>query len=168
MLLVGVVALVVMAPLAALVVTAWTLGWQLQVIETGSMAPRHPAGSLAVVESLDPTQIKAGMTMVFDDPVQPGRLVAHRAVARLPGESPVWQTKGDANAVADPLPVHAPAVIGRVRWSVPRLGRVVSHLHGAQGVALLVGVPLGVLAITELGERRGRPRIRLAFGRAEP
>ena len=103
-------------PPAVLLTTVLLLGWQLQVIQTGSMEPRFPAGSLAGVEPLDPADVRAGMTVVFADPGNPGRLVAHRAVKRLPGDLPVWRTKGDANAEPDPFPVHAAAVRGRVRY----------------------------------------------------
>ncbi|MGZ8781973.1 MAG: signal peptidase I [Gaiellaceae bacterium] len=115
--------------LAVLLGTAFLMGWKFQVVETGSMAPRYPAGSLAIVEPLDAVEVRPGMTVVFEDPFVRGRLVAHRVVKRLPGNSPVWMTKGDANAESDPAPVHAAALQGRVRWAIPGLGRVVSTLH---------------------------------------
>jgi signal peptidase I len=144
--------------------TVLLLGWQLQVIETASMAPRLPAGSLAVVEPIDAADVRAGMTVVFEDPAGGGRLVAHRAVKRLPSEGlPVWQTKGDANAEADAYPVHASAIRGRVRWGIPHLGSVTSALHGPLTVIVLVGVPLAVLVATELAALRRR-RGNLAAG----
>lgn len=137
-------------PLAVLLGVAFLMGWKFHAIETASMAPRYPSGSLAIIEPLDPSDVRPGMTVVFEDPLRRGRLVAHRVVKRLPGESPAWATKGDANAENDPAPVHAPALQGRVRWAVPRLGRLVSSLHGPWGVVLLVGTPLAVLLVTEL------------------
>ena len=95
--------------------------------------------------------------VAFEDPQSPGRLVAHRVVKRLPGASPVWQTKGDANAVNDPVPVPAQAIRGQARWAVPGLGAAVSRLTGWLGVALLVGLPLAVLLITELNQLSRRP-----------
>jgi hypothetical protein len=102
------------------------------------------------------------MTVVFEDPFVRGRLVAHRVVKRLPGSSPVWATKGDANAESDPAPVHAAAIQGRVRWAVPGLGRAVSGLHGGWAVVLLVGVPLAILLFTELAAVRRRVKLRQA------
>jgi hypothetical protein len=40
------------------------------VIETGSMGPRYPAGSLAIVEPFDPADVRPGMTVVFENPLQ--------------------------------------------------------------------------------------------------
>lgn len=145
-------------PLAAFLGTAVLLGWKFQVIETGSMAPRYPAGSLAIVEPVDAADVRPGMTVVFEDPLVRGRLVAHRLVKRLPSTSVMWATKGDANAENDPAPVAATAIQGRVRWAVPGLGRAVSALHGGWAVGLLVGVPLTILLFTEIAALRRRRR----------
>lgn len=156
MLPVAVVGIAVLLPVAVLLLTVVLLGWQLQVIQTASMSPRYPAGSLAVVQPIDAADVRSGMTIVFDDPASPGRLVAHRAVKQLPGDIPSWRTKGDANATADPFPVHASAVSGRVRWAIPGLGRVAGLFHGPAAAIVLVGGPLAALAVTEWGAARRR------------
>ena len=143
-------------PLTVFLGAAVLLGWKLQPIETGSMAPRYPAGSLAIVEPVDAAQVRPGMTVVFEDPFLRGRLVAHRIVKRLPGSSPVWLTKGDANAESDPAPVHAAAIQGRVRWAIPGLGGAASALSGRWVVGLLVGLPLSLLLVSEIAVRRRR------------
>lgn len=158
---VAALAVAALLPLAAFLGTAFVKGWKFQPIETGSMAPRYPAGSLAIIEPVEPAEVRPGMTVVFEDPLVRGRLVAHRVVKRLPGRSPVWATKGDANAENDPAPVHATALHGRVRWAIPGVGRVASGLHGTSAVALLVGVPLVLLLVTEIAAiRRRRLRAR--------
>jgi signal peptidase len=157
------IGIAVLLPLIVLLGTVVALGWHLQVTESGSMAPVYPEGSLAVVQPLDPSDAKPGMTLVFEDPARPGRLVAHRAVQRLPGASPVWQTKGDANATVDPIPVDASKVRGRVRWAVPGLGRIAMLLRSEAAPWVLVGCPLGLLAITEVASRRRRHLERVAL-----
>lgn len=161
---VAALAIAVLVPLCVVLGTAFLSGWKFQPIETGSMAPNYPSGSLAVVEPIDPTVVKPGMVVVFEDPQSRGRLVAHRIVKRLPGRSPVWETKGDANVASDPLPVTAAAIRGRARWAVPGLGDVVSAFTGWLGLALLVGLPLTILAVTELRELSGRPRRTVSEG----
>ena len=145
-------------PLAVFLGTAVLLGWRFQPIETGSMAPRYPAGSLAIVEPVAAAELRPGMTVVFEDPLVGGRLVAHRLVKRLPSRSVMWATKGDANAESDPAPVSSTAIQGRVRWAIPGLGRVVSGFHGGWAVVLLVGVPLGTLLCTEIAALLRRRR----------
>jgi signal peptidase I len=136
------------------------MGMRFQPLESGSMAPRYPMGSLAVVAPIDAAEVEPGMTIVFTDPLDPSRLIAHRAVKQLPGDPPAWQTKGDANAEVDTLPVHAGTVRGRIAWSIAGLGTLVTAVRGGPAVALLVGVPLALLVATELLDlrrRRGTP-----------
>jgi signal peptidase len=136
------------------------MGMRFQPLESGSMEPRYPMGSLAVVAPIDAAEVEPGMTIVFTDPLDPSRLIAHRAVKQLPGDPPAWQTKGDANAEVDILPVHAGTVRGRIAWSIAGLGTLVTAVRGGPAVALLVGVPLALLVATELLDlrrRRGTP-----------
>jgi signal peptidase len=150
---------VILAPLAALLAITWVMGWRLHVVTTASMNPLYPAGTLVAVEPMDAAAIEQGMVIVFRDPGRPDRLVAHRAVKRLPGEPLNWQTQGDANRDPDPWPISAEDVCGRVRWGVPGLGSVVSKLSGWRGAVALVGVPLGLLAASECSDyvRRRKP-----------
>jgi signal peptidase I len=146
-------AIAILLPLCVLLGTAFLAGWKFQPIETGSMAPNYPTGSLAVVEPVDAARVKPGMVIVFEDPLVSGRLVAHRVVKRLPGESPRWVTKGDANDANDPVPISASAIQGRARWAIPGAGRVVSAATGWLAVVVLVGLPLALLLATELRAR---------------
>lgn len=153
-------AIVVLLPLATLLMTAFLMGWRFQPIETGSMAPRYPAGSLAVVLPIDPSEVEPGSTIVFTDPMDPRRLVAHRALHRLPGDPPMWRTRGDANPAEDPMPVPARSIQGRVAWAIPGLGSVVTTLRGWPAIVLLVLAPLSILFATEArGWRRARSRV---------
>jgi signal peptidase len=154
---VAALAIAVLLPLAVLLGSAFLMGMRFQPLESGSMEPHFPMGSLAVVAPIDAAEVKPGMTIVFADPLDPSRLIAHRAVKQLPGDPPVWQTKGDANAEADPLPVRAGTIRGRIAWSIAGLGSVVTSIRGGPAVVLLVGVPLTLLVVTEvLGLRRKR------------
>jgi signal peptidase I len=150
--------IVFVLPLATLLMTAFLMGWRFQPIETASMAPHYPAGSLAVVVPIDPAEVRPGMPIVFVDPMEPTRLVAHRAIRQVDSEPPAWRTQGDANRDIDPLPVRAAAIQGRVAWAIPGLGEVVMAVRGGPAVILLVVMPLSILALTELRDvwRRGR------------
>jgi len=147
---VAALAIAVLLPVAILLGTAFLFGWRFQPVETGSMAPGYPIGSLAVVQPVDVGEIEPGMVIVFTDPRDPARLIAHRVVKELAGEPPSFQTKGDANAAADPFPVAAAAVRGRVTWAVAGLGSAVTTVRGAPAVLLLVVLPLAILVGTEV------------------
>jgi signal peptidase len=154
--------LAILVPLAILLGTAWLFGWKFQPVETGSMAPAIPAGSLAVVQPIDPPRISPGTTIVFVDPLDESHLVAHRVVRVLPGTPLRYQTKGDANLTEDPLPIPVTSVRGIVAWVVPGLGSIVSIVQGAPAVLLLVILPLAVLLVTEVLDHRRRPVVSAA------
>jgi signal peptidase len=155
---VAALAIAVLLPLAVLFGSAFLLGMRFQPLESGSMEPRFPMGSLALVAPIDAEEVEAGMTIVFTDPLDPSRLIAHRAIKPLPGDPPAWQTKGDANAGADSLPVYASMVRGRVAWSIPGLGSIVTAVRGGPAVVLLVGLPLTLLVATELFDLQRKRR----------
>src|SRR5687767_14567989 len=121
------------------------------------MAPTYPVGSLLVVGPIDASEVRPGMAVTFDDPAQPGRLVTHRVLRVVPGDDLFFETRGDANLSADPFPVPARSIRGRVLWHVPVLGYAVDFLEWPRGFILLVVIPAIALGITEaLALRRRR------------
>lgn len=150
--------LVTLVPLATFLVSIWLLGWQLQHVQSGSMSPTFPVGSLVVTAQVDPSDVAVGMPIVFEDPREPGRLVTHRVVAIAPGADLQFLTRGDANATNDPSPVPARLVRGRVLWHVTYLGAVLDWLQFPRSFVLLVVVPgLAMLWLewrTRLARRR--------------
>jgi signal peptidase len=143
-------------PFTTFAVASWLLGWQLQPVLSGSMEPTYPVGSLLVVGQVDPADVEPGMAIAFDDPGRPGRLVTHRVVRVIEQNGLFFETRGDANASNDALPVPARSVKGRVLWHVPVLGSAVDFLAWPRGFILLVVIPAALLAATELSNWRRR------------
>jgi len=141
-------------PLTAFLVVGWLLGWQLQHVESGSMSPTYPVGSLLVTAQIDATDVSVGMPIVFEDPRGTGRLVTHRVVGTAPGAELAFLTRGDANASDDSAPVPAQLVRGRVLWSVPMLGLALDLLQFPRSFVLLVVVPALALLWVEWRNRR--------------
>ena len=156
----GVLVVVVLLPLATFLAASWLLGWQLMSVLTGSMQPTYPVGSLLVIGQIDAAGVEPGMAIVFEDPRQPGRLVAHRVVGVAPGSELAFVTQGDANASRDPSPVPARMVRGRVLWSVTLLGTAMEWLQWPRSFLVLVLLPLALLAVAEVRARRGAARRR--------
>jgi signal peptidase len=143
-------------PLATFLVAVWLLGWQLQHVESGSMSPTFPVGSLLITAQVDPSDVAVGMPIVFEDPREAGRLVTHRVVGFAPGAELAFMTRGDANLTNDAAPVPARLVRGRVLWHVAVLGTVLDWLQWPRSFLVLVLLPGALLLALEL---RGR-----AFG----
>lgn len=154
----GVVVIVLLVPLTTLLVGSWLLGWQLGSVQSGSMAPTFPVGSLVIAGPVDPTDVRPGMAITFEDPTTPGKLVTHRVVGLASGTELAFITKGDANATPDPKPVPARLVRGRVLWHVTYLGTALDWLQWPRSFLLLVAAPSVVLVLSELRSRRRRLR----------
>jgi signal peptidase len=156
----AIVSLTVLLPLTAFLVSAWLLGWQLQSVQSGSMAPTYPVGSLLVIEPLDASQVELGMPIVFVDPDLPGRLVTHRVIGEVPGDAVAFLTQGDANAVPDPYPVPARLIRGHVLWHVAHVGNFIEFLEWPRSFLLLVVLPASLLAASEvMGRMRRSQRV---------
>ena len=153
---VGVAAVAVLLPLAAFLLAAWLFGLQLLTIESGSMAPTFPVGSLLVSGQVDPADVRVGMAIVFEDPAKAGRLVSHRVVGVAGGDSLAFWTQGDANNVRDAAPVPARMVRARVLWHVPILGAASEWLQWPRNFILLVVLPGLLFAGLEWRHRRRR------------
>lgn len=152
----GVLVIAILLPLTIFLVACWLLGWQLQSVQSGSMAPTYPVGSLLVTGQMDAGDVEPGMAIVFEDPREPGRLVTHRVVRPAPGDALAFVTQGDANATADPAPVPARLVRGRVLWSIFGLGSAMDWLQWPRSFVLLVVVPGALLGVAEWRAHRRR------------
>lgn len=112
--------------IAAALLAAKLFGLQGFTVESNSMAPAYPVDSFIFVKETAPEEIKAGdvVTYVFNND---GLLITHRVVS-VDAEHQTFVTKGDNNNVADPAPVMWGNVVGKVVFSVPKVGTVMRVL----------------------------------------
>jgi signal peptidase len=116
-----------------LTLVAPALGARTLVISGGSMEPTVPRGSYIVAVRQPAASYAVGDIVTVQ---QAGRTpYTHRIVrlATLNG-APYLETKGDANATADPAIVPVASVVGRVALQLPLLGFL----------AALLATPLGL------------------------
>ena len=141
----------------AVLVWAWVGGWQLDVIQSGSMAPTMQRNSLAVVVPATAGVVRKGDVVAFTDRSRGGVPVIHRVrrVIHQHGET-FLETKGDANPSVDSWLVPGGDVQGRLVWRARHVGAVVRSLAPPVGPAVLIGVPLLGLVVGEIRARRRR------------
>jgi signal peptidase len=152
---VGAVMVSLLVPVAVFLGTTWLQGRTLHLVESGSMEPAYPIGSVLVVEPIEPAAVRVGSTIAFIDPAR--RLVSHRVTEIVHrNDTTYFRVKGDANLRADPGLVPATALRGGVAWDVPKLGRLLEWLRWPKGFVLLVGVPAVILIGTEASRWRRR------------
>ncbi|MCL2513785.1 MAG: signal peptidase I [Oscillospiraceae bacterium] len=146
----SVVLIALMAFSAIGIFGAKALGYQIMVVETGSMSPDLPIGSLLFISPADYDMINIGDDVTFkrDDGL---RVVTHRVIAKNDSEERLT-TKGTANNTADE-PISYSSVVGVVRrhiniighlflWLNDRIGKIVgiSVAAAAWFVSILFGI----------------------------
>lgn len=126
------------------------------VVLSGSMEPTASPGDAIVVEEINPAKIEAGDVIAFQKS-RDGVPTTHRVVTVTQSDSGLaFITKGDANEDTDPAAVPASRVVGRVMtveghlFVIPYVGHVILFIGTPVGFATLVGLPLGLLVLTEL------------------
>ena len=141
--------LIIVLVIAALLPTTLSrfMGFEVYNVVSGSMAPSIPVGSMVFVKPTDWQEIEAGDVIAYESG---GSVVTHRVKESRFVEGD-FVTKGDANENEDLTAVPYSALIGRVEWSVPYLGEIMSIASTPLGkiymfAFLLCGVLFNVLA----------------------
>lgn len=81
--------------------------WHYEVVESGSMVPDLPVGSVAIVRPESLAAVQVGQILAFHPPHMKSYVRIHRVIALDRRNGQVWiRTKGDANNTADPGPVR--------------------------------------------------------------
>lgn len=62
----------------------------------------------------------------------------------------LFETKGDNNTLADPMTVHESEIVGKYKFRIPGLGKLVDYLQTATGFFIVVVIPVLLFFIFHL------------------
>ena len=118
----------------------------------GSMEPAIGLGSAIVIEPVDPHSLAVGDVVSLRS--GPNRAIfSHRIIRVVVRDGAVWiETKGDANATADPSLTPASQVIGRASLTVPGAGYLIALLSSLHGIVFVVSLGLVLILAASLVE----------------
>ena len=118
----------------------------------GSMEPAIHLGSAIVVEPVDPRSLAVGDVVSLRS--GPERAIfSHRIIRVVVRDGTVWiETKGDANATADPSLTPASQVIGRASATIPWAGYLIALLSSLHGIVFVVSLGLVLIVAASLVE----------------
>ncbi|MFC6356464.1 signal peptidase I [Luethyella okanaganae] len=133
------------------------LGMRPLVVESGSMEPGIPTGSLAFSQQVAAADVEPGQIVTVQRPRDLG-LLTHRLVSKeaLGGGVFALTLKGDANENNDPEPYQAEQV-GRYVWHAVGLGYIAAILQTKTGMALSIAFALTLIAMFILDPNRLQP-----------
>lgn len=145
------VLLVTVGVLAVTVLVPRAVGGTPYTIETGSMRPGMPPGTLVVVRPVDPADVGIGTVVTYQLDSGEPTVVTHRVVATsIDARGRLWfQTQGDANPAPDARWVRPVQLRGERWYSVPELGRINLLISGRQH-QLLTYIGAGLLGLWAL------------------
>lgn len=132
-------------------------GAEALIVTSGSMGDAAPIGSVAVTRLVDGRAVSVGDVISFKYPTS--RIPTTHRVLEVTTQDgiPVFRTKGDANAAADPVPVPISGRVHRVERVVPYAGRIVAFARTPAGGVALFLVPIaGLLLDDQRRKRAGR------------
>ncbi len=121
------------------------LGYDTFYIQTGSMSPSIPKGSLVFAKEVEFSQVKPGDVMTFhsDDGTE---FFTHRVIA-TDKNNQMYTTKGDANKEEDPSPTNHYFAEGRVDFSIPFVGYIAEFLDSTIGKIIIFAVYIAWIAV---------------------
>ena len=119
-------------------------GFSAAVVVTGSMSPAIEPGDLVVCRRS--ADYAVGDVITFHSGAS---LVTHRIVGSTPDS---YITQGDANNVADADPVPRGAIVGKVVFTVPKLGIFIEKLRTPLGMTVLVLIGFALIELPKFKE----------------
>lgn len=146
--------------LAVLVWGVQLLGLDVLVVQSGSMEPAYPTGSLVYLIKADADELEVGDVVTFK--LSANVRGTHRIIEVVEQEGQrFFRTKGDANEHADNGLLAPEDIVGQVLFGIPLLGYAIAYIQNPPGtyVAIAVGALLALLTflpdlLTEDGKKK--------------
>lgn len=107
------------------------LGIYMFNIVSESMEPTFKVNDLVVVKKVSVFDLQKGDIITFENE---GRIISHRIleIKENKGEV-VFQTKGDNNEIPDPYELNTQQILGKVEFSIGKIGRFIEYIQNTRG-----------------------------------
>jgi signal peptidase len=118
------------------------------IVLGGSMEPTIHVGSIVIVRSVKPEDVKVGDIIAFKTGESK---TIHRVIDKVvEGGSFYFRTKGDANEDPDPWIVKPEDVLGELQLTIPYYGYLIVFARTPFGIILFILVPAIILIVGEV------------------
>lgn len=141
--------LIIIAALVASSAFNLSGGYRLLVVQSGSMSPSIPVGSLIFTKP--EAEYQKGDVVTFYETGNQKYLVTHRiAETQKLEDGELFITKGDANDASDSKRIDKGGVVGKVVWALPYAGYAVSFAKTRTGLIALIIIPATLIVYSEI------------------
>ena len=130
--LVGTLIVLAVIAIAILLAGVKLVGLEPLIVQSGSMEPEYPTGSIIYIRDIDPAELKQWDVITYQ--LTDTKLSTHRIieVVEVDGQT-MFRTKGDANDGPDEGYVAPSQVVGKPVFAIPYLGFFVAELQTTRG-----------------------------------
>lgn len=138
-----------------LIVTLFPIknNYQVKVVLSGSMEPTIHTGSVVIIKPS--SQYKIRDIVIFGKDTKTEIPTTHRIVSsRAVGGVMLFTTKGDANEDTDATEIRPSDIHGKVLFSVPFMGYVISFVRKPLGIIVVIFIPALVIIYDEIKKIR--------------
>lgn len=136
----------IVVTLAMLIWGVQLLGLEVLVVQSGSMEPAYPTGSLVYLKKVDADKLDVGDVVTFK--LSANVQGTHRIIEVVEQDGQrLFRTKGDANEHADNGLLHPNDIVGQVIFGIPMMGYAIAYIQNPPGtyIAIAVGALLVML-----------------------
>lgn len=131
------------------------LGYQPYNVQTGSMEPNFPIGSMIYVKATPLEELNVGDVVTFRTAAEGGWIVTHR-ISQIDKETATIVTKGDANNTEDGSILYS-SIIGRAaNFAIPKVGGLVTQYQNGNGKLFTIVGIVTLLGISFVLDRVGK------------
>ena len=141
---IGIVVMVLLIVLCIPFTIPKLFGLRLYGVETGSMEPAYPVGSVVYVADANPEDVRVGDVITYMLGTDTTTVMTHRVTAVNEAEQ-TFITKGDANEIEDAEPVAFHRLIGKPVFCIPRIAPVSEFMNSKAGMVVIAALFLLVI-----------------------
>ncbi len=120
------------------------------IVTTGSMLPMLTPGD--VIFTREAPEYAVHDVITFRGTKD--SVITHRIIEKKTTDAFSYTTKGDNNKTKDVDPVSQDKVIGKLLFSIPKIGKVLLYASSRPGVFILIVTPLVVIAASEVFKKQ--------------
>lgn len=125
-------------------------GNQALIVRSGSMTPTIDIGSIVVARPIENGTYSKGDIIAFRSEKDSKTLITHRVVEVESGPDGVFYiTKGDANEEKDNWSVERKNVLGKVAFTIPFAGKVLTFAKSELGFLIFIVIPALLVILLE-------------------
>lgn len=129
-------------------------GYGFMAVQTGSMTPEYPIGTVIIIKETDPSQLKEKDVITFysSNPSLGNMIVTHRIMEVTDDGDGTYSfvTQGDANVIPDEYSAESEKIIGRVVGKSNLMQKLMKIRENPAFFLVLIVLPMCIIITMEM------------------